>query len=61
MGLRWLEETESIRGSTARVESLSKSGGGVNFKKFSLPDGCVYVRGTEEVAGSDGVMGLRII
>ena len=28
MGLRWLEETESIRGSTARVESLSKSGGG---------------------------------
>ena len=28
VGLRWLEETESIRGSTARVESLSKSAGG---------------------------------
>ena len=29
--------------------------------KFSWPDGCVYARGTEEVAGSDGVMGLRSI
>ena len=61
VGLRWLEETESIRGSTARVESLSKSagGGGVNFKKFPWPNGCVYDRSMEELAGSDGVMGLR--
>ena len=49
-----------IRGSTARVESLSKSGGGgVNFKKFPWPNGCVYDRSMEELAGSDGVMGLR--
>ena len=59
MGLRWPEETESIRGSTARVESCRRGGGDVNFKKVSWPNGCVYDRSMEELAGSDGVMGLR--